>query len=117
MRAILGIDGAWTDRGPSGRRPLSRRLWSTNAASTPFGGGTLCVAAPTVRTPAQFSNGSPVGDDCTGVYSFHFSQAYMGSQSLASGTTLRAQYWSRDNGFAAPNNMGLTAEIRFTLHP
>jgi hypothetical protein len=92
-------------------------LWSPNASSTPFGGGTLCVAPPITRGPSQLSGGSPTGNDCTGSYSFFFSQAYMATKNLSAGTTLRAQYWSRDQGFAAPNNIGLTDGVQFTIAP
>jgi len=96
---------------------LGLLLWSRSPASVPFGGGTLCVAAPLVRTAAQLSGGSPTGDDCSGSYSFHFTQAYMTQQQLGAYTTLHAQWWSRDPGFAAPNNIGLTDALRFTLCP
>jgi hypothetical protein len=41
----------------------------------------------------------------------------MAAHSLGAGQTLYAQYWSRDPGFAAPNNVGLTDGIRFSLIP
>lgn len=94
-----------------------RMLWSHGQASTPFFGGTLCIAAPIIRAPVQNSGGSASGLDCSGAYSFHFSQAYMAAQSLALGTTVNCQYWSRDPGFASPNNIGLTNGLSFTIWP
>jgi hypothetical protein len=92
-------------------------LWSHGQASTPFFGGTLCVAQPITRTSAQNSGGNPSGTDCSGTYSFHFAQSYMVGQLLGGGSTVYAQYWSRDPGFAAPNSIGLTDALRFTIIP
>jgi hypothetical protein len=41
----------------------------------------------------------------------------MVQQLLAANTTIHAQYWSRDPGFAAPNNIGLTNGLTFTIVP
>ncbi|MBK8180620.1 MAG: hypothetical protein IPK67_17330 [Planctomycetes bacterium] len=91
-------------------------LWSTQAGATPLGGGTLCLASPVIRTPGQASGGSPAPQiDCSGQYSFHFSHAYIQTYFLAPGQTIRAQYWSRDPGFAAPNNVGLTNALSFVI--
>jgi hypothetical protein len=92
-------------------------LWGGSSASTPFFGGTLCIAAPIVRTPTQASGGTQGPDDCSGGYSFHFTQAYLASQFLSAGSTVYAQYWSRDPGFSPPNNIGLTDALRFTVCP
>ncbi len=92
--------------------------WSTLPAATPFSGGTLCLAPPIVRTPGQASGGSPAPTiDCSGQYSFHFGHAYIQNYFLAAGQNIRAQYWSRDPGFASPNNIGLTDGLSFTLLP
>ena len=92
-------------------------LWSFAAGSQPFAGGTLCLSGGIHRTPVQRSGGNTPPLDCSGSYSFHFSQAYMASQGLTAGTTLFGQYWSRDRGFLPPDNIGLTGGIRFTLCP
>lgn len=95
-------------------------VYGTNGrATTPFHGGTLCFAAPVRRTPAQNSGGSQVGVDCTGNYHFDFAAwvASGGDPSLVAGTTVNAQFYSRDNGFAAPDNIGLTNAVEFTLVP
>ena len=92
-------------------------LWSTSAASLPFGGGTLCVGAPTVRTAGQMTGGTLSLDDCTGSSSFHFSRAYLSQHGLVSGTTAYAQFWGRDPGFAPPNAVTLSDGIRFTVRP
>jgi hypothetical protein len=88
-------------------------------ASTPFGGGTLCLAQPLRRTPLLNSGGTLQGVNCSGVYSMDFA-AWIASgadPALVAGTTVQAQFYSRDPGFAAPNNIGLTAGLEFTLVP
>jgi Tol biopolymer transport system component len=96
---------------------LGMMLWSLAPASNPFFGGTLCLHSPIVRTPAQMSGGSPTGSDCSGSYAYHFTQAYMLQQLLAANTTVYAQFWSRDPGFAPPNSIGLTNGLSFTICP
>ena len=92
-------------------------IWSRTPQSVPFAGGTLCLASPT-RTPAQQSGGNPPpASDCSGSYSFHFDQALMGTYALQVGEAVYAQYWSRDTGFAAPNNVGLTGGLQFQICP
>lgn len=85
-----------------------------NAGS--FQGGTLCVGAPTKRTPIQGSGGSAAGDDCTGTFSFD-----MGARIAAGvdpalstcGAIVYAQYWSRDP--ADPFTTNLTDGVRFVV--
>ena len=88
-------------------------FWGAAQASTPFQGGTKCVAAPTRRTPIQNSGGNPPPDDCSGTYDFHFSEAYMAFWGLQGGDTVYAQYWSRDP--ASLSTTGLTDAVVFTL--
>jgi len=90
-------------------------FWGHGPNNLPFMGGTLCVAPPIIRTPVQHSGGNPPPPDCSGSYSFHFSQAYMASKFIVGGTQLYAQYWSRDPGFMPPNNVGLTADLDFIV--
>jgi hypothetical protein len=92
-------------------------VWGFTQASTPFGGGTLCVGTPLQRTLAQHSDGSPSGADCTGSYDFAFSKTYMLLKALTPGMTIRSQYWMRDPGFAAPNNIGLSNALSFEVLP
>jgi len=92
-------------------------LWSLAQNSVPLGGGTLCLHSPIIRTPGQNSGGTPGVNECTGTYSFYFSQAYMAAHSLGSGTTVYGQYWSRDPFFPPPTNIGLSNGIQFTIGP
>jgi hypothetical protein len=93
-------------------------IWSLNANASPFFGGTLCVAAPIRRTPVQTASDN-VGSvyPCDGVFIYHFGHAQMASEGLVPGSEFFAQYWSRDNGFAAPNNVGLTNGVKITILP
>lgn len=89
---------------------------TTGRDAAPFGGGTMCVASPRIRTPLQISGGSPFGDDCTGSYSFDFN-AYIATNpnpALVVGATVDAQYWSRDPG-SPPSNTNLTDALEFTI--
>lgn len=89
-------------------------FWGFGPLSAPFQGGTLCVAAPTVRTPIVSSNGSlPPANNCTGLYSFTFTTAYMNSLGLDAGDTVYCQWWSRDP--AAPFATGLSNAVRVTF--
>ena len=92
-------------------------IWSHGPNALPFMGGILCVAPPIIRTPHQDSGGNPPPPDCIGSYSFHFSQTYMAGKFITAGTQLYAQYWSRDPGFAPPNNVGLTDGLEFVVGP
>jgi hypothetical protein len=92
-------------------------IWSREIAASPFGGGTLCLAAPLKRTTPQIAGGNTIVSDCTGTYDFHFSHVYMASEAAIPGETIYVQYWSRDPWFTAPNNIGLTDAMRFTVCP
>ncbi len=93
-------------------------IWSLAPASVPFRGGTLCLAAPRIRTGPMPSGGSAQPAlDCTGSYSFHFSSFYMAQRGLSAGLTIYAQYYQRDRGLAAPNDIGLTDAVSFEIAP
>ncbi len=94
-------------------------------AANPFGGGTLCVAGPILRTPPRSSGGNaPPANDCSGVYSIDmnaFAQGALGGHPLAAltvpGTTVYAQFWGRDPGFVAPDNIALSNALRYVVLP
>jgi hypothetical protein len=85
--------------------------------STPFGGGTMCVSSPRVRTPVQGSGGSSVGSDCTGTFSFDMNARIQSGvdTGLVPGAVAYAQYWSRDPQSASTTN--LTDAVQFTVCP
>jgi len=88
-------------------------FWGLATANLPFQGGTLCVQPPLKRTAVQNSGGNAPPDDCSGQYTFHFSHAYMAAQAIPAGTSIAAQYWSRDP--AASFGVGLTDAVSFTV--
>lgn len=89
-------------------------FWGAAPLATPFQGGTLCVASPTIRTPATSSGGSvPPANDCSGVYTFTFTTAYMNLVGLAPSQTRYAQWWMRDP--SSPSTTGLSNAVQFTV--
>jgi hypothetical protein len=101
-------------------------LYAVNGtqASTPFQGGTLCLGPSGIRrTPAKTSGGDlelPPGN-CSGKYTMDFNafaQGLVGGTPapglLVLGNTYQLQTWSRDPGFPAPNNSGLSAALDVT---
>lgn len=87
--------------------------------SVPFGGGSLCVVPPLRRTGALQSGGSATGNDCTGTLAFDFNTFVASGldPALVAGATVDAQFWFRDPGFTAPQNLGLTRAAHFGLAP
>jgi Tol biopolymer transport system component len=92
-------------------------FWGRTQTALPFLGGLLCTAPPITRTTGQSSGGNAGPLDCSGTYSFAFNSGYIGAHGLSLGDTVYGQFWSRDQGFAAPNNAGLTDAICFTICP
>ena len=91
-------------------------IWGRAPAATSFAGGTLCVAPPLTRTAAQTSGGNSLPpEDCTGTYVFQFTPAMMSQAGLQVGDDVYSQYWSRDNGFPPPDNVGLTAGVQWVV--
>ncbi len=98
---------------------------ATGRSTLPFQGGTLCVASPILRAPAQNSYGSPSpAQDCSGVYSLDWSGFAAGmfggtppGALRVPGNIVRSQWWGRDPGFQPPNNTMLSDAIEFTICP
>lgn len=90
--------------------------WGLLPSNAPFAGGTLCVQSPTLVFPIQSTGGAALpATDCTGSMSFHISQAFMNANGLVPGTTVFVQMVTRDRGFPAPDNLGLSDGLRFTV--
>jgi len=84
----------------------------------PFSGGFLCVQAALLRTPVTLTGGTVGGNDCTGVMTRDFN-AWIASgadPALARGVEVWAQFYSRDPGFAPPNNVNITEALDFVIH-
>lgn len=96
----------------------------TGTASKSLFGGMLCIRAPIIRTPVANSGGSAVGMNCTGVLDFDFNRYMAGGYGpqppgplLIPGTTVHCQWYSRDPGFPAPDNVSLSNALRFVIQP
>lgn len=88
-------------------------FWGSTASSSPFQGGIKCVANPVKRTPVQTAGGNPPPDDCSGNYSFNFSQSFLLQKGLTAGDTIFCQYWSRDP--QSGSTTGLTDAVQVTF--
>jgi len=81
--------------------------------NTPFQGGFLCVATPTIRTLIQTSGGTPGGADCSGAFAFDLN-AHIQSHvdpNLYPGRNVHSQYWSRDPQSASTTNLTNAAQV------
>jgi hypothetical protein len=97
----------------------------SGSAALPFQGGTMCVAAPQLRSPIQSSGGHalPV-DDCSGAFSIDmnaYAAGALGGSPLpalqVAGTAVCCQFWGRDPGFAPPQNTMLSNALRYVVLP
>lgn len=73
------------------------------------------MGAPAVRTAFQLASGAPGVVDCTGTYSAPLPQQWFAAQGFAPGTPLWSQWLSRDTGFAAPDDVGLSDALSFAV--
>jgi hypothetical protein len=124
----IGITGSTSLSGPDDLilqvdQVLNRRrgviLWSRTSGLQSFGGGTLCVVGAQPRSmPIGSSGGSALPTvDCSGTYTAAFTHAYMNAKGISAGDMVFAQCWSRDPGFAAPDNISLSAAVAFLVCP
>jgi hypothetical protein len=99
-------------------RKYGQAFLAMTSANTPFHGGTLCVASPAKLAPVQNSGGSALPtQDCSGAFSIPISHAFMASHNLTPGTAGYVQFMIRDPGLATPDNMALSAGLRFVVLP
>lgn len=90
----------------------------TSASAFPYQGGFICVGTPLWRGPGLATGGSPTGIDCTGIADFDFNSITSGTNPVTGmpfvpGTTIRTQFWSRDN--TAPLGTNLSDAVFFTI--
>jgi hypothetical protein len=99
------------------KRPGLMLFSRAGRAAQPFQGGTLCVAAPVARTAIETSGGAPSGNNCSGSLSVDFNGVIASGvdPALVAGVTVDTQFWGRDPGFAAPNNVTLTDALEFVI--
>ena len=98
---------------------MGRLLYSVvGPASTPFAGGTLCLASPTKGTSIVSSGGSPKPvKDCSGNWVYDLNSHWSANPGPGPGDTIYCQWFGRDRGFAPPDNYALTSALEFTLLP
>ena len=87
--------------------------------ATPMQGGTLCVHPPLLRTPVQNSGGNAPPNDCSGVIALDLNAFIASGEDplLVPGIAVDGQFWSRDPGFAPPENTSLSDAIHFGICP
>ncbi len=93
-------------------------FYGHGAASLPFQGGTLCVAAPILRTLGQNSLGTPPPpESCTGAYSYDMNALIQSGTdpSLVAGANVYCQYWMRDP--VSQSGSGLSDAVHFEIDP
>jgi len=90
-------------------------LWSLGPNELPFFGGTLCVAPPLMRTSVQYAGGNSSGNDCSGAFSYHLTQAYLSAAGFSGGDEIHLQYWYRDPFLI--DLVGLTDALSVLLCP
>ena len=86
-------------------------------ASTPFGGGNLCIAAPVLRTfaAAQATASSSCNRSLTTDFNLFIATGV--NPALAAGQNAWLQFLWRDTGFTSPNNFGLSPGLRVLIKP
>jgi hypothetical protein len=115
--SLSGADDFVLKAGSSLNKVLGLFLVGAAAKAIPFSGGNLCVAPPFLRGPAVSSGGSSGGPDCSGVFSWPVSHAFMQQQGWQAGQILYAQCWGRDPGSAYPEKSQLSNGLVFKIEP
>jgi hypothetical protein len=99
---------------------IGRLLYSLGQASTPFQGGTLCLALPLTRTPASNSGAkAPPFEACSGELEFDFNAHIQSGLDprLVPGIFVYGQFRFRDPFAASGEGVGWSNAIRFAIAP
>jgi hypothetical protein len=95
----------------------------SGSASTPFGGGTLCLASPFYTTLIRTSSGNPTGVDCSGVWQLDLEQEIRRREHLglppvfSPGQVVTMQWVGRDGALGLPNPISLSGALSVILKP
>ena len=95
----------------------------TGTASTPFSGGTLCIASPYYRTLPRTSGGNPGAADCSGMWELDLEQEIRRREYLSlppifsAGQTVSLQWIGRDRALGPPHAISLSGTLSVTLMP
>jgi len=119
LPTMTGSDDFFIDAADITNNSFGILMWGRAPDNTPMWGGTLCVAGPAYLYPPLNAGGTPGPEavDCTGSFSFHFSQGLMASLGLVPGDLVFTQFIHRDPGFPPPDGIGLTDGLNFTIGP
>ena len=90
-------------------------LFSAARGSSPFMGGTLCLAPPIQRSLVAHSGGNPVGADCSGVLRLDLDANALGLHGWSAGQFIDAQVWFRDPQHPDGSASGLSDALEFTI--
>lgn len=93
-------------------------FWGQGTNSTPWLGGTLCVAPPLHRMGVHFSGGpGPAGTNCNGHIDQFMSQNLMSNNGFQAGDVISVQLWYRDPGHPDGTGVAMSNALSFTVCP
>ncbi len=90
-------------------------LFSAARGSSPFMGGTLCLAPPIQRSGVAHSGGNAAGADCSGVLRLDLDANALGQHGWSVGQFIDAQVWYRDPQHPDGSASGLSDALEFTI--
>ncbi len=105
------------------QKPGMLLIGVNGSASTPFGGGTLCLAPPYYTTIVRSSSGNPTGADCSGIWQLDLEQEIRRREHLgwpptfSPGQVVYLQWFGRDPALGPPNAISLSGALSVILMP
>jgi len=91
---------------------------ATHGLTGSCSGGINCILGPAARAGYQNPGGDSLpANNCSGGFVIDFNTYIAGgtNPALVTGATVWCQWWSRDSGFAPPNNFGFSQGLQFTI--